>query len=442
MTEYEKLVSLSEEALLLNDMNDKSNWKRLKTELREIEVQHEAPYILGLVESGVKYPVNENNLLVCYLLGICNEVELKKDPIYEMGEFPDIDTDFIKDIQIYLKNVWAPQQFGQDFVSNIGNYGTFGLKQALIDMATVHGHDRSMIQAITTRLEAKDDVGDALTLDQAKKLYEDLRNFLEANPDVEDATRRILNRNKMMGKHAGGLIISNSPISDLVPLVRGADGSIQSAWPEGMHSQDLQPVGLVKYDILVLNNLMQLAYIVDLVKKRHGLDYICSMKGQDRNWSDISYLNDKAAIAMANAGDLKCVFQFDSPGIRKMVKGNVSRFDDMVAFSALWRPGPLGCVLEGTLVETTEGDKPIESLLPGHDQIGYIDGDGRISYTKRFLLQKTGNKKLFKIKTKSGKTILCSGDHPFLTDSGEYLEASKLTLGTKLATKNRSAELC
>lgn len=62
-----------------------------------------------------------------------------------------------------------------------------------------------------------------------------------------------------MGKHAGGLIISSMPIDNFVPLVKDKDGLPASAWVEGLHGQDLGPMGLVKFDLLVITNLMQIA---------------------------------------------------------------------------------------------------------------------------------------------------------------------------------------
>jgi DNA polymerase III alpha subunit len=83
-----------------------------------------------------------------------------------MGDFPDVDVDYLPPVRDYLKNVWAPQAFGAENVCSIGNYGTFGLKSSLIDMTRVHGYDRNEILQITTAMGLKDDDGQALTLDK------------------------------------------------------------------------------------------------------------------------------------------------------------------------------------------------------------------------------------------------------------------------------------
>ena len=118
-------------------------------------------------------------------------------------------------------------------------------------------------------------------------------------------------------------------------------GVVVSAWGEGLHSQDLGAVGLVKFDVLVVNDLYQIAVACQLIKDRHGIANVCAKPGQ-RNWSDTSYLEDEKAIEIANKGDTKCIFQFGSEGIRKMVKsGGVTCFQDIAAYSALYRPGPM-----------------------------------------------------------------------------------------------------
>jgi DNA polymerase III alpha subunit len=348
---------------------------RLRKEIREIDAQGEHEYLLNLhlkfKKEGLMFPDNEHNNLVDFLLGLAPVFDLERESAYVQGEFPDIDIDYIKAVRDYLKRDWAAATFGQDQICEIGTYGTAGIKSAILDMASVHGVSKSEIQSITVRMEDKDDEGKTLEWDkifelaerERKKKEEDKKagkqgneesNYLkfaewcEEHPEVAEAARLMQGRNKNAGVHAGGLIIADRPIHDFVPMeVRSVkketpEGVICSAWTEGLNAQDLQPVGLIKFDLLVINNLMQIAQACALVKERHGLNAICATEG-GWDFSDISYLNDPEALAMANRADLKCIFQFDSDGIRKLVKrGGVTRFDDLAAYSALYRPGPLG----------------------------------------------------------------------------------------------------
>jgi len=333
--------------------------KRLKWEIEEILARNKSDYFWNLYSSRTRYPQNQNNLLICWLLGIVPDHNIEQEPKCEYGEYPDIDVDYLPIVRDYLKTVWAKDTFGSEYVCNIGNYTTFGIKSALIDMARVHGESREEVQALTKNLDAKDDEGKVLTWDAAMKLYPDLKKYCEIDDThkrIADAAKRLLHRNRGMGVHAGGLIIANAPLSDLVPLVKRKDSPQASAWVEGLHGQDLGPMGLVKFDLLVISNLLQIARCCEMVKSRFGLVGICNKPGEP-DWTDVSaWRDDPTSLAMANLGDLKCIFQFDSEGMRGLVRaGGVDRFEDLVAYAALFRPGPLGMKMQERYVERKHG---------------------------------------------------------------------------------------
>lgn len=345
---------------------------RLKKEIKEIDAQGEHEYLLGLYDNfrakKLIFPQNQWNNLVDFLLNLAPDFNIDKTGSYVQGEFPDIDIDYLKQVRDYIKRVWAPLTFGQDRICEIGTYGTSGIKSSILDMARIHGESKDEIQAITTKIKDKfsDDEGNTQDLewDDALEIYADFRAFCEAHPDITHAARMLEDRNRSGGVHAGGLIISNQIINGFVPLeVRSVkkenpNGIICSAWTEGLKRQDLGPVGLIKFDLLVISNLMQIALACKLIKERHGVEKICALPGQ-WDWSDISYLNDPKALAMANKGDLKCIFQFDSEGIRKLVKrGGVTRFDDLAVYSALYRPGPLNMGMDARYCKRKRGEEP------------------------------------------------------------------------------------
>jgi DNA polymerase-3 subunit alpha len=333
--------------------------KRLDWEIKEIQAKEKESYFIDLFTRKVRYAFNQNNLLVCWLLGIVPDFDIDKNPNCVYGEFPDIDTDYLPSIRNYIKEVWAPKAFGEDYVCNIGNYTTFGIKSALIDMARVHGESKDEIHAITKNIEAKDEDGKVLTWDAAMRLYPELKKYCELDDNhrkIATAARKLLHRNRGMGVHAGGLIIANAPLFDLVPLVKRKDTPQASAWVEGLSGQDLGPVGLVKFDLLVIANLLQVARCCDMVKRRHSLDGICNKPGES-DWTDIpAWRNDPLALSMANNGDLKCIFQFESDGMRAIVRsGGVDRFEDLVAYSSIFRPGPLGEKMQERYIERKKG---------------------------------------------------------------------------------------
>jgi DNA polymerase-3 subunit alpha len=348
---------------------------RLKKELKELDAQGEWEYFLKL-HSKFKaekliFPTNEHNNLIDFLLDLCSSVDIDRPSAFVQGESPDIDIDYLKDARDYLKREWASKQFSQEKICEIGTYGTSGIKTSIKNMARLHSLPKSEIEFITTKMKDKfaDENGETRDLewDDALNLYADFKAYCDTNPEVARAAHLLLDRNNTGSVHAGGLVISNVDIDGFVPLeVRMVNkdnphGVICAAWTEGLNRQDLGPVGLIKFDLLVINNLLQIAIAAKLIKERHpemrekGLWALPG--GED--WSDISFLNDPKALEMANRGDLKCIFQFDSEGIRRLVKrGGVTRFDDIAAYSAIYRPGPLSMGMDAIYCNRKKGIEP------------------------------------------------------------------------------------
>ena len=364
-TAKNRLILLCKKALIEQGMTDEKSKKRLELELKSIIGLSEEEYFVGLIDKRLKFR-NENNLLVAHLLGLCDDFDPDREPEFEYGEFPDIDIDYLPQVRDYLKNEFAPETFGRDRVCCIASYTTYGLKSSLIDMARVFGYDHHEITALTTKLKIKDDEGEALTWDTAMELYDELREYCDARPDMADAAKRLMNRTRGKGQHASGLIISSVPITDIVPMIAGKGEQPAAAWVEGLHGTDLGAVGLVKFDFLVLDGNLKIAltnkmvserverilsrgsfegavtnHCEELIRDKYGIQAVSALPGQG-SWTDLGYLNDPKALAMANRAELRMIFQFDSSGIRKMVlDGGVTRFDDLVAYTALYRPGPM-----------------------------------------------------------------------------------------------------
>jgi len=342
MTKKELLKKLCLGRMKKLGILDAAHLARLKNELIEIEVQDQYEYFLGHCKSGTRWEHNDHNLLVPYLLNLCPEFDITKETAFTMGEFPDIDVDYLAVVREYLMNEWAPKKFGADKVCHIGTYSTYNLKQSLIDMARIFGESRTEVMNVTTQFGAKDDEGDALTWEKALTIYPSFREYVKNHPDVADAAKKICGRNRNMGQHAGGFIVSRTPLTGFVPLVRNKkDNQLMTAWPEGQSAQELQAVGLVKLDLLSSKMSTQIKDCIGLIRQRHGEVKISAREGGS-NWSDHSYLDDPKCMEMANKGDLRFIFQFDSDGIRRLVRtGGVDGFQDLEAYSALYRPGTL-----------------------------------------------------------------------------------------------------
>lgn len=354
----EKLIKICIQAMQRKNCNDEIHKNRLKKELIELDSQAEHDYFLSLYADKKKFSINENNLFIAYLLDLCDSFDLDKDPVYSQGEFPDIDVDYLPIIQDYLRNDFCPRAFGRDNVVNIGNYGTFGMKSALLDMARVHGADRNEIQSITKNLQDRDEEGNPLTWDKALEISPELSEYSKKYPDVTDAARRLIDRNRSRGKHAGGTVISSVKIDDFVPIMIDTDGNPVSGWTEGLHDQDLQPVGLIKFDVLAIKDLLRISSCCKLIKERNPEIKSISSFEDGADWSDINYLNDPKSIALANESKTRGVFQFDGEGMRNLVRsGGVDSFEDLVAYTALFRPGPLGMGMHERYIQRKKGQE-------------------------------------------------------------------------------------
>lgn len=361
----DKLLKICIKGMAARGLSDQWAKDRLRAEIKEIDNQAEHDYFLDLYDKKAKFNKNENNLLVAYLLGLTEDFDPSCDPKHVQGEFPDIDVDYLPVVQDYLRNEWCPATFGRDKVVNIGNYGTFGIKSALLDMARVHGADYQEIQSITKNLQDKDEDGNPLTWERTLELTPELASYCERNPEIADSARRLIDRNRSRGKHAGGTVVSNINISDLVPVMIDTDGNPVSGWTEGLHEQDLQPVGLIKFDVLAVKDLLRIAHCCNLIRQRHPeIKGISAVSGHS-DWTDTSYLNDPKALELANRAETRGIFQFDGEGMRKLIKsGGVDRFEDLVAYSSLFRPGPLGMKMHERYVERKRGREEWESDIP------------------------------------------------------------------------------
>ena len=315
--------------------------------------------------------------LVCYCIGATNVDPIKHGLLFSRflsearDDMPDLDLDFVEAPREHVKKVWIKDHFGQDYVSNIGSYNTFGIKNGLIDCAKVYSKDRNEILNITTKIGLKDSDGKDFTLDTAIETYPELRKYCEDNPEVTEASKKLMHRIRSMGVHAGGVIISNKAINKFIPLVRNKEGEIVSSWTEGLHDQELSPMGFVKYDLLIITNLEKINYTCELIKNRYNLPNVWCKDGIE-DWTDDGFIDDKQALEMANNGDLKGIFQFDSDGIRHLVKkGGVDNFGDLVAYTAIYRPATLQMKLDDLYVKRKKGQEPYDV----HPALSNVVGD-------------------------------------------------------------------
>jgi DNA polymerase III alpha subunit len=348
------LKDLVEQRFKDTEFKDNSKYrKRLNYELIEVETQNCADYFLEIYQSNKKYK-NENNLLIPHLLGICDDFSIDQMPKIKTNEFPDVDIDFLATVRDYLKNEFAPKHYKPENTCSIGTYGRYALKSSLLDMARIYGLDRQEALNITTSLRLRDEDGEVMTYEESLESFPELKTYLEKYPQVAIAIQKLMNRIRSTGKHAGGVIVCNDAVNKFVPLMKTTGGdSLVSQYVEGLATQELGPIGLVKFDLLVVSALEQLGVAARLIKDRHDIAVIA---GKEEDWDETDYLNDSKCIETADNADLLGVFQYDSDGIREVVKkAGINSFDDLVAIVSLYRPGPLNMKMDELFIKRKRG---------------------------------------------------------------------------------------
>jgi DNA polymerase-3 subunit alpha len=299
--------------------------------------------------------------LVSYVLQISPVDPLEYDLLFERfldpsrNEAPDIDIDFCQERREQVI-AYVRQKYGEQSVAQIGTFGTLAARAAVKDVGRVLDIPLARVSQITEMIPKT--LG--ITLDDALKLNADLRREYENDPQVHeliDIARKLEGTNRNAGTHAAGVVIANGPLSDYVPLQRivrkGDDGGSKSdeavvttQWEMG----DLEKVGLLKMDFLGLRTLTLLDDALKLIEKTRGRRI--DLAGLP--------LDDPKTYALLQRGDAKGVFQFESDGIRELLKRlKPDHIRDLIACNALYRPGPLGGGMVDAYVNRKHGrEKP------------------------------------------------------------------------------------
>jgi DNA polymerase-3 subunit alpha len=346
---------------------------RIKFEVREIEKQGLNQYWVDAFVENKKWDVNPNGLVFPWILGMTPIDPIRdniKHNISYQTDFPDIDLDFLPLARATIKE-FASKKYGH--VCSVGNWNTYKPKSALQDVARVTNQDLKEVMKLTTSLP---DEFDDLTLDDHDKIFKNLKDpdakvrqeahmehekyrafyeFKEKYPDLCDTAFRLVGKIKSQGTHAGGVIIADRPIEDIVPL-SFTSGNWVSQWTEGKSTQ-LSKFGLVKYDILGLKTIFYIWQCGETIKRERGISIDWSRMDPTADppragfeihpdgSEKIILLNDPDALKMCNDLRTESVFQIETPIQKGIIqKGKVQDFWDLVVYNALGRPGPMDMI--------------------------------------------------------------------------------------------------
>ena len=334
--------------------------QRLDFELTTIEKMGFADYFL-IVWDFVKYAKDRKiavgpgrgsaaGSIVAYALEITDLDPLEYSLLFERFlnpdriSMPDVDIDFSVQGRGEVMRYVTDKYGGHEHVAQIITFGTIGAKAAIRDSGRIFQYPYSDTDKLAKFIPDKP-VGTTLrdVLAPGEDGYlpgekhpgaaRDIIQFVErddAAKQVLDTAFEIEGFARHAGTHAAGVVISEEPLTDIVPLQRVArdEGSVMVQHPMG----DVEALGLLKVDFLGLRNL-------DVIEET--LETIKAATGKEVDIRTIP-LDDEETLKLFARGDTFGVFQFESSGMQRMLQEvRPDRFDDLVALNALYRPGPM-----------------------------------------------------------------------------------------------------
>jgi DNA polymerase-3 subunit alpha len=275
--------------------------------------------------------------LVAYSLKITDLDPLQYNLLFERFlnpervSMPDFDIDFCQSNRDRVID-YVKDKYGKEAVSQIVTFGTMAARAAIRDVGRVLDFPYGFCDGISKLIPNKP--GQHITIEQAKeqepvlaereRKEEDVRTLLELAQKLEGLTRNV-------GMHAGGVLIAPSRLTDFCPLYAqpGSDSAVSQ-----FDKDDVEAIGLVKFDFLGLATLTILEIAKDFIIARHPAQ-------KDFKFEDLP-LNDRKVYELFGRGQTEAVFQFESIGMQRMLKdAKPDRLEDLIAMNALYRPGPM-----------------------------------------------------------------------------------------------------
>lgn len=269
--------------------------------------------------------------LVAYVLGITDVDPIKFDLLFERFlnpervTMPDIDIDFPDHHRDEVIK-YVAKKYGLTHVAQIITYGTFAAKAALRDVARVYGFSNRELEQLSKSIPNK--LG--ITLKDAYKESETLQRLVQEEKikKVYQIASKIEGLPRHTSTHAAGVIISDRPLVEMIPLQMGSNEVLLTQYPMGI----LEEIGLLKMDFLGLRNLSLIESILRTIQKKEK---------QQIDLKNIPY-NDPPTFELLQKGKTTGIFQLESEGMRDVLTHlKPTEFEDIVAVNALYRPGPM-----------------------------------------------------------------------------------------------------
>ena len=259
-------------------------------------------------------------------------IKNEDEPIHLAGVVVH-NSDFQSNAKDGVKDYFV-ETYGAQNTCSIGTIGYLHIKSAIKELGRVYAIDDKEVNFLTTvglkDLEAEDD---ELPLNELRQKFKALNEFLEKYPELGKAFSKLQGSINCWGVHAGGVLISDKPIIDQLP-VRVNKGKLVTVWCEGLNGRELGEMGFLKLDILAIQTLDIIEETIALINARHP--------NANLTFDSIP-LNDKNALGRIERGNNQGVFQFETPlalRVCSQMRG-IRNFDDIASLSTLMRPAAL-----------------------------------------------------------------------------------------------------
>ncbi|QDT37987.1 DNA polymerase III subunit alpha [Stratiformator vulcanicus] len=371
-TDTEYLREVCEEALVwrYGEGYDQKYQDRLDLELGVIEHMGYSSYFLivwDFVQFAKKNDIpctargSASGAIVTYLLGLSDHCPIEFGLLFERfldksrKEPPDIDIDFCRDRRQLVID-YTKEKYGEQCVAQIGTFGTLKAKAVVRDVGRALGVPLPRVNEIakmvpdTLGIKLKDAVNETAELKQAYDSDPQIKELIEIAYRLEGLARSA-------GTHAAGVVVADQPLMELLPLqVITGKADIITQW-DGPTVED---AGLLKMDFLGLRNLTILDKAVKNVKQHRGVEIV----------PHLLPLEDEQTYQLLQRGETKGIFQLESGGMRDLLtKMKPDSFNDIIATSALYRPGPLEGGMVMDYVNVKNGRQEPAKVHPLVDEV-------------------------------------------------------------------------
>jgi DNA polymerase-3 subunit alpha len=349
-----------------SELDEKPYYDRLSDELPIIREMGFAGYLL-IVSDFINYarergiPVGPGRgsvvgSLVSYALRITDLDPIEHKLLFERWlnpgrkSMPDIDVDFCFERRDEVIS-YVRQKYGEDRVAQIITFGTIKGKQAIRDVGRVLGLSFGETDRIV-KLYPAPKQGRDFPLEDALKMEPRLEVERQKYPQLFEFAFKLEGLLRHASRHAAGVVISDAPLSDSVPLYVDKERSDDHPMPITQYSMKyVEEIGLIKFDFLALKNLT-------LIKDTLELIALSNPPPPDLNKLP---LNDQETYKLLSRGDTVGVFQMESSGMRRfLTELKPSTFEDVIAAISLFRPGTLDAGMVEPYIERKHGRQQVE----------------------------------------------------------------------------------